>query len=125
MDRKGIIAIALAIVTLVGWTVYNQRQIEKARAAHRVAVAEAEKAKPAAPAATPAPAAMPAVPAIPAVAEAAPAVEEKTETLSNGKVDYTFSNLGGGIARAVLQTHEAERGHKIVITNSAPRRSAP
>ena len=115
MDRKGIIAIALAIVTLVGWTIYNQRQIEKARAAHRVAVAEAEKAKPAAPTATPAPAAMPAAPAIPAVVEAAPAVEEKTETLSNGKVDYTFSNLGGGIARALLRTHEAERGQKMVI----------
>src|SRR5215207_2260555 len=103
MDRKGIIAVALAIITLVGWTIYNQRQIEKARVAHRVAVAEAEKSKPAA---TPAPVTpSPAAPVVPAVPDAAPAVEEKTETLSNGKVDYTFSNLGGGIARALLRTH--------------------
>jgi YidC/Oxa1 family membrane protein insertase len=116
MDRKGIIAITLAIVTLFGWTFYNQRQIAKARAAHAEAVAaEAERAKAAAPLVTPGTTVAPAVATPPIATDATPAVEEKTATLANGRVEYLFSNLGGGIARSKLRTHESERGRKMEI----------
>ena len=40
MDRKGIIAVALAVVTLFAWTFYNQREMEKVAAFKRAAAAE-------------------------------------------------------------------------------------
>ena len=118
MDRKGIIAVTLAVVTLIAWTISNKIQTDKFRAAQRAAAAELEASKPpapAVPAATPAPAAAPVAGTPPPAVEAAPATVAKTITLSNDKVAFTLTNLGGGIANALLLTHEAERGRKMNI----------
>ncbi|HEX8310219.1 MAG TPA: membrane protein insertase YidC [Chthoniobacteraceae bacterium] len=126
MDRKGIIGILLAVIGLVSWQVYytkeTQRALEAQRAAEEFAARNAPPVtapatpvtnpaaapvaattNPAAPTATPAPA-----PAI----EAAPAQLEK---LSTPATEYTFTNLGGGIQRALLLQHAAGNNSKIVL----------
>jgi hypothetical protein len=45
MDRKGIIAVALAVITLFAWTFYNQREAEKVAVLRRAAAAEEEQMK--------------------------------------------------------------------------------
>ncbi len=120
MDRKGIIAVTLSVITLFAWTFHNNREMEKGAALRRAAVA-AEQAKKAAEAPpkleAPAPVAAP-------VASAAtptePSVPEKLETLKGPAVELTFSNLGGGIAKALLPKHEAERGQPMVINEFGP-----
>lgn len=115
MDRKGIIAVALAIITLIGWTFYNQKKLNEAAEARRqAAVVEAQKQAEAPK--------TPEVPAAPAQSAPAPvpAEEEKTEVLGGPMVEYTFSNLGGGISKALLRTHEAEKGHRMVINEFGP-----
>ena len=114
MDRKGIIAVSLAIAVLIGWAVFNHQEMgkvaaaqEKVRAAAAETAAQAQAAEPATP--------LPDTSAVAPVAPAEPAPDEQRETLSGPSVDYVFSNLGGGIATARLKTHEAERGTKMVL----------
>jgi YidC/Oxa1 family membrane protein insertase len=129
MDRTGITAVTIAILTLIGWTVWNQKEVQKVTAARaevakaNAAAAEAEaKANPPAPESNPQAAAgktadangKPADAAGATPAEPAPALE-KIEKLSGPSVEYAFSNLGGGIASATLKTHEAERGTRMVL----------
>ena len=45
MDRKGIIAITLSIVTLFAWTFYSQREAQKTAAARAEQARAAEAAK--------------------------------------------------------------------------------
>jgi YidC/Oxa1 family membrane protein insertase len=118
MDRKGIIAVALAVITLFAWTFFNQREVEKAAALRRAAAAEEALKKAAEQPATPEASA--AVPAPAASAPVGPAVEEKIEVLSGPKVEFTFTNLGGGIAKALLLDHEAERGQRVAINEFGP-----
>jgi len=132
MDRKGIIAVTLAILTLVGWMFWNQQEMQKAAALQSKAKAEALEAaakeklqevdkKGGETAGTGGKGATgsPSSPGNPAPAEtvkpAEPAVPEKIETLSTSLVEYAFSNLGGGITTARLKTHEAERGTRMVL----------
>jgi len=118
MDRKGIIAVSLAIAVLIGWTIWNSQEMARVAAeqAKVKAVAAAEvagqpkPADPATPASAPAEPA-PAVPAVPAVANE----PEKREEIATSSVKYTFTNLGGGIATAELQKHEAERGQRMTL----------
>jgi YidC/Oxa1 family membrane protein insertase len=113
MDRKGIIAVTLCVIALFAWTIFNQRETEKLAAIKRAAAAEAQQQKAAEePAKLEAPAPAPA-PVTPAASE--PAVAEKLEKLVGPAVELTFSNLGGGITRALLLHHEAERGQPMVI----------
>ena len=119
MDRKGIIAITLAIVTLFAWTFYSQREAQKTAAARAEQLRVAEAAKP--PAATPVPApdalpgaTTPAVP-VPATASLPPSVPEQVETVATPSVEFTFSNLGGGIAKATLLKHEGESGRRMAL----------
>ncbi len=116
MDRKGIIAVALAVVTLFAWTFYNQREMEKVAAFKRAAAAEEQQKKAAEQPPTletpaPAPAAAPPVD---------PGVPEQSETLVGPTAEFTFSNLGGGITRALLPRHEAERGTPMAINEFGP-----
>ncbi len=118
MDRKGIVAVTLAIITLVVWTIYNQREMEKIAQARRDAAAAAAIA---APSVVPE-ASFPAQPSAvvpdvaPAVAApAVPAVDEKLEQVSTGAIEYSFTNLGGGIARATLLKHASEHNTKIAL----------
>ncbi len=112
MDRKGIIAITLAVLGLFAWTFFNNREMERIAAARRAAAAQVEQQKTAEEppaAATPAPAPTAPPPAV------EPGAEEKLETLAGPAVEYTFTNLGGGIAGAALLQHEAERGQRMKI----------
>jgi YidC/Oxa1 family membrane protein insertase len=113
MDRKGIIAIILAVVVLVLWQIDNAKRTAAISAEKRraEAAAQAEAAKAPVPPA-PAPAGTPAPPnGAPVQAEAS--VEEKLEHVTTPVVDYTLTNLGGGIQRAVLKKHQAEQGTNV------------
>jgi len=120
MDRKGIIAVTLAFVTLVFWYIENTKEMARLNAAKQEAAAmeAAEKAaKPAAPdqpaaAAAAAAAGAPAAPGAPAVpaAPVVPAVPEQIEKVPTPDVEYAFTNLGGGITRVTLLKH-AVREH--------------
>ncbi|MCE9611865.1 MAG: membrane protein insertase YidC [Chthoniobacter sp.] len=114
MDRKGIIAVSLAIAVLIGWTIWNSKEMAKVAAAQAKVKAPAAQGagepKPADPA-TPAPVPVETTPVAPAVAAEA----EKREEIASPSVKYTFTNLGGGIASAQLQKHEAERGQRMTL----------
>lgn len=119
MDRKGIIAVALAIIALVWWTLHNQAEMEKYRQAKRAsdAVKAAERAKveeAAAQAAAPVAGTETGAGAAPAV-PVTPEVPETTETLSTALLEQTFTSAGGGISRVVLKTHTGEGGRKIIL----------
>ena len=117
MDRKGIIAITLSIVTLFAWTFYSQREAQKTAAARAEQARAAEAAKkpdaplpdtqPATPIAT--------LPTVPAGANGEPAVAETIETLPTPSVEFSFSNLGGGISKASLLKHEGESGRRMTL----------
>jgi len=116
MDRKGIIAVVLAIIVLVFWQINYSRQMgEYAKAKEAAEKVEKEKAKAANPAATPTSAGTTASGATvtagtPGQPPAEPHVDQKLEKVPSPSVDYTFTNLGGGIAQAVLLDHIAEHG---------------
>jgi YidC/Oxa1 family membrane protein insertase len=118
MDRKGIIAVTLSVIILAVWWVYNDKEMKKLAAAHAAQV-EADKAKAGTDARAPGGAATPpattATTPAPETAPPPPAAEEKTEELPTTSVNYTFTNLGGGIKRARLNNHEAERGKQMVL----------
>ena len=114
MDRKGIIAVSLSIAVLIGWTIWNSQEMAKVAAQQakvKAAAAEVAAQAKAAEPATPAPIVPETAPAAPVV----PAVAEKTADVASPSVTYKFSNLGGGIATALLQEHEAERGHRMTL----------
>jgi YidC/Oxa1 family membrane protein insertase len=120
MDRKGIIAIALSIATLVAWMFYNNHEMQKVTAARLRAQAEAAELQAVTAAQEPAAVAPSTVAATtptvgPESVPSASTVPEKLEELSTTSVDYTFTNLGGGISRALLKKHEAERGQRMVL----------
>src|SRR4051812_2513021 len=105
MDKKGSIAVALAIIVMVVW---------------QLKFAPKYVAPP--PAASPSPAAIASasptpVPAITATAVPveSPAVEESVQKIQSPSVEYDFTNRGGGIARAVLLKHAAEADKNVVL----------
>ncbi|MHA3775537.1 membrane protein insertase YidC [Verrucomicrobiota bacterium sgz303538] len=133
MDRKGIIGVAVAIITLVVWQIYYSREMQKYQEAQRAAATAAAASQPAQPE-QPAPAApsgtTPPAQASGATAQApaapAPAVEEKTERLATSSVEYNFTNQGGGIRGVVLLNHMAELGRvrgdetRVTLNNLGP-----
>ena len=117
MDRKGIAAVSLAVAVLIAWVIFNNKEMARVaavQAKEKAAAAEvamlAKAAEPVAP-----DAGTPATAPIAPTTSANPAAEEKREELSGQSVDYTFSNLGGGIATARLKTHEAEPGTRMTL----------
>ncbi len=114
MDRTGKIAVAIAIAVLIGWMYWNQQEMTKAAAQQaqiKATMEEAAALAKAAEPAVPAPVVEPPVPAAPTE----PAAVEKREPLSSPLVDYTFTNLGGGIATALLKTHQSEGVQPMVL----------
>lgn len=114
MDRQGKIAVAIAIAVLLGWMIYEQKHPpQPAQDQATPAPAAQASASGTQPGASP-------VSATEAAATPAPAVEEnvpeQTQDFKTPAVDYTFTNLGGGIARATLLKHAAE-GDKQVVLN--------
>ena len=117
MDRKGIIAVALSVIGLLAWIRYTSNQQQQYLKAKQAAEAAAEieakaKAKEATPPATTvssSPGGEDAAPAAQPKVET-PAIPEKLEKVTSQSVDYTFTNLGGGISHADLLNHIAEHG---------------
>lgn len=118
MDKKGILGIALAIVGLVAWQIYYNKQLRTWQEYQQtVAAEEAKKAEAAAKeaAARPATAATPGLEAPSPAPAATPEVPEKVETINTGVVQYSFTNLGGGISRALLTKHEIDTKTKAPV----------
>jgi len=128
MDRTGKIGIALSIVVLVVWQIFYSKQMEQARVAQEHAAQVAAANNPTSPTegtAASTPAAAPSAAAAQAVTPAAPVVEiapsanvipKLQEKIKTKEVEWTFSNLGGGVERAELLNHLAE-GDKCVVLN--------
>jgi YidC/Oxa1 family membrane protein insertase len=122
MDRTSIIGAAAAVLVLVGWQYYTANYAAKHQppqpAAAQTATASGTPAQntPAPQVATQ-PAAAPAAEMQAAAAPNAPAAEEKTEKVSTQSADYIFTNLGGGIAKAVLKKYPGENGAIITLND--------
>lgn len=111
MDRKGIISITLVVVAYAIWTVHYSKEMAKYQEAKHIADSIAiEKAKVEAPLPAVAPVdgapqvSSTTVPALPTE----PLPPEKIEKISAPLVEYSFTNLGGGISKAVLLKHLGE-----------------
>jgi len=118
MDKKGIVGVALAIITLVVWQIYfapkPQAPVAKSPAGETGTPAPQQLSAPAvAPAATVAPSAPTDKTKSPMPVEVV--AEPKTETVTSPAVDYLFVNLGGGISRAVLKEHNGDNGSKVTL----------
>jgi len=117
MDRKGILGLIVVVALFGAWQIYYFRrtaEAEKARKEAAIAAAEAAaqkpKTAPAAPPDTASPGTAP-KPEIPLEST----VEKKTEHLATSSVDYEFTNLGGGLERATLLHHLAEKENRVVV----------
>ena len=115
MDRQSIIGVALAVIVLFSWQYQNQKNAQLAQKAHP-AVASASLATPTAAPSVSAPPSAPV--AAPKSAIAEPAVEPKTEQVAGPLADYTFTNLGGGIARIKLSKHQGETAGQPMVLNT-------
>lgn len=114
MDRTGKIAVGIAIAVLLVWMYWNNQEMTKTaardaqvKAAVAAAAAQAKVAEPVAPL----PAAEAPAPSVPTE----PVAVEKRESISSPLVEYTFSNLGGGIATAMLKNFTSEGDHPMIL----------
>ena len=116
MDKKGIIAISLAIVIMVVWQVYFAPKPPPPGSQPAAKVEESPAPqKLSAPSATPAPAVAAPAEKPKTAPSGEPQAELKTEAISSQVVDYQFVNLGGGIARATLKEHNGDNGTKVTL----------
>ena len=120
LDRNGIIILALAI-GLFMWASSQSQQQKKAQVAQQEAT---EASATPTSSATPAPAAKTEVlpiPAVPAVAaKPAGTVPEEKKTVATPFVEYSFTNIGGGIASLTLLKHQGgQPGERMVLNASA------
>lgn len=118
MDKQGIAAISIAIAVLIGWQIYYAKSYRPPQTS--AAPSGQTAADTASPPATAPPAAGASQKAAQALKTAAPApvaqtVPESVQTVASTSVEYTFTNLGGGISRATLLKHMAEHGGKVVL----------
>ena len=117
MDRKGIIAVSIAVLILLIWQIKFAPKFEPpaqtaAASASPAASASGSAAPEAAAAANPAPASAVASIAGPVGAPEAK-VPEKIVTAGGPNARYRFTNLGGGITRAELTGYAAESGSAV------------
>lgn len=126
MDRKGIAAIVLSLLVMVGWQFWNQKQLKDWQDAHPAEVAAAKAAAEAAAngsptaspkAATPAPG-ITAAPVSPVGTKPGTEVPEHKQAVSTPSVIYNFTNRGGGIATAELLKHEGEMPGQHIVLNT-------
>lgn len=119
MDRQGKIAVAIAIVILIGWQVYVAKTYkppapQPAAAQHAGSPLQTASASPAQSTSAPGPGQTVTATTAP-VAEAEKTVPEKLEKVATPSVDYVFTNLGGGISKAILLKHMAEDDKHVAI----------
>src|SRR5947208_5328963 len=115
MDRTAWIVVALCVIGLILWEVYQAKQTPPRPAPTNVSPG---RASPTATIASPPPPAAPEV--APNAAEPVPSFPEKIETLRNSDVELRLTNRGGGIREAVLLKQIAEKGQRVVLNSSAP-----
>ena len=117
MDKKGISAVAAAIITLVIWQIYFIPKLPvngnvRNGMATTVVPADITTAKtedPTAKLQLSSPVTSPKAPPTP------PSVELKTESVTSPSVDYRFVNIGGGISRAILKEHTLDNDNKVTL----------
>lgn len=116
MDRTGKIGVAFAIIVLVVWQLFYSKQMEQARQAQENAAAALQTQESAGAAAgassgSPLTANAPqsaTTPALPTPAAGGSVLPKVTEVLSDDEVEWTFSNIGGGVAQVKLLKHLSE-----------------
>jgi len=123
MDRKGLIAISLAIIVLIVWQVKFAPKLATAPAPSASAKTTGTNSTPViAPAPGSSGVSMRA--ATPLTDQSQPQsaqqqqqtnVAESLQKAASPSVEYSFTNLGGGIARAALLKHEGEKGSHVVL----------
>jgi YidC/Oxa1 family membrane protein insertase len=109
MDRKGIIAVTLAILVLVIWQFKFASRFQPPAPPPDQAATASPAPTAAAPEAAPVISAAPA----PSAAPSGPKVPEQLTDAAGPAARYHFTNLGGGIARAELTGYPAESGSDV------------
>src|ERR1700677_756546 len=121
MDKQGKIAVALAIMVMIGVMYYDQSHLPPPQPPAKAAAATPAPAAgtPAQPGtSTPAAAGKPTVLSTPE-----PEVPEALLPLKAPAVEFTFTNHGGGIASALLVSHARDQdnnGKKVVLNEYGP-----
>ncbi len=115
MDKKGIIAVSLAIITLVVWQIKFAPKMVPPKKPQTAAATSGSSTAPTPAAVVQSPPLVAPEPKPPAPTADQQGVAEKTETAKSPAVDYLFTNLGGGIAKAVLLNHEGENGSNVAL----------
>jgi len=114
MDRQAVTAVTIASIVLFAWLYQSQRDAQ-----HLQAVRQAAAAASATPSVVGKPSAIPSATPIArpkATAKAEPSVPESKQAVVTPLVEYSFTNLGGGIASATLLKHQGEKpGEKMVL----------
>src|ERR1039457_2690760 len=123
MDKTGKIAVAIALTVMIGWMVYQAKvnpppPIPAAAPSASPATAGATPQ-----AGSPAPSSAQAENPAPAPEPPEPQVPEQTQLISTSLVEFTFTNHGGGIARAQLIKHMMDQDSKdkgVVLNDYGP-----
>ena len=116
MDRKGVIGLIVVVALFGAWNFFYIRKSQEAAQARQQIEALAAAEEAARPKPAPVPADAPTPPGAPAPAPALEAVvSEKVENVSSDAAEYAFTSLGGGIKRATLLEHFAEKDSKVVL----------
>jgi YidC/Oxa1 family membrane protein insertase len=120
MDKTSIIGATAAVLVLVGWQ-YYQAKHQPLRPQPAQIAAETSGTMGTEPSAASTPGAELTAPATTTAAAAqtppvpVPPAEAKTETFSTKSADYVFTNLGGGIAKAVLKNYPGANGGSVAL----------
>ena len=118
MDRKGILGLVVVVALFGGWNFFYIRKSQEAAQARQQAEAAAaavEAAKPKIAPVAPTDPVNPTAPAAPTPLLEVATAPEKIESVSTTAADYAFTSLGGGIRRATLLEHFAEKESRVVL----------
>jgi len=116
MDRKSIIGIALALITLVAWESYYAKTYRRSAVSATAGYSPALLTGTAAPSPTATPASEPAASPTKEIG-----VAEATLQAHSASAEYTFTNLGGGISKVVLEKFLAEKkGTQVTLNEYGP-----
>ena len=114
MDRTSVIGIGLALL-IFAWANYQTIQDQKRHPRPQPTPEAASNPAPSATTPEPLP-----VPSTPVEQKPAQAVPEQTQTVATASTEYTFTNLGGGIATLKLLGHQgAQPGERMVLNTFA------
>ena len=118
MDRQAWIAITLCVLGLIGWYAYTTTHLPPPAPVVAVPSPAATANNSPVAAASPSALASPVSGASPSLAESVPTFAEKSETLTNGDVEFHLTNRGGAITEAVLLNHTGENGQRVILNAS-------